>query len=189
MRTALNILGALKRSPLGLVLGLAVVAAVTAGSAVNAPSANAALCRTAGHVYLTQPGKTFMSGFEGDQRFGVPTASFVQGSQSFRIGGNGLLRSTQPGFRVVDANGNTVGPNINPSGRVRDNCVLNEYGPFTFSMPPGNYQVLATYRTGNTGQDIINEPVVNLNILPAPPPPPWEPPPYENPCGPNGNSC
>jgi hypothetical protein len=59
---------------------------------------------------------------------------------------------------------------------ARSNCVVNEEGPFTFTLPPGNYRIQANYFPGNNFR-LVNDVVANLDVQPAPPPPPYEPPP------------
>src|SRR5262245_1948638 len=89
---------ALKRTFAAGATLIASLAAVAALSVIGASPAGATtVCNTPGHAYVTQPGRAFFSGYEGDQRFGVPTLSYVQGTQSFRLGGNGI----RPGSQIV----------------------------------------------------------------------------------------
>jgi hypothetical protein len=178
-----------KRAVVALATLAASLGAVTVGGAIGAPTASAARCATAGHGYLTQPGRTIFSGFEGNQQFGVPTVTYAQGTQSFGLGGNGISPGSGVDFFVFDRNtGAQVGfvPGrpaqyyTSPAGR---NCVVNENGPFTFTLPPGNYRVQANYFPGNYFR-LVTDVVANLDVLPAPPPPP------PNPCfGVNPDIC
>ena len=47
-----------KRALIALAALAASLGAVTVGGALGAPTASAARCATAGHAYLTQPGRT-----------------------------------------------------------------------------------------------------------------------------------
>src|SRR5262245_64576905 len=120
--------------------------AVTAVSVVGAAPANAARCATAGHAYLTQPGRVIFSGYEGNQQFGVPTVTYAQGTEAFRLGGNGISPGSGIDFFVFDRNtGAQVGfvpgrPAQYYTSTARSNCVVNENGPFFFTLPPGNYR-------------------------------------------------
>src|SRR5436309_1822822 len=69
-----------------------------------------------------------------------------------------------------------------PTPNARSNCVLNEEGPFTLTLPPGNYRIQANAYLGMFAYNYSTVPVVNLHVLPAPPPPP----PVEDPCDPYG---
>jgi hypothetical protein len=183
MRAALHLPGALKRSTLGALMGLAVLAVVTAGGAVSAPAAHAQFsnCRTAGEVYLTQPGQVFSSR---DPQH----VTYTQGTQSFRLGGNGIKPGTFIDFFAFNTDtGQQVGfipgrPAQYPTRNARSNCVVNEEGPFTFTLPPGNYRIQANVFLGAFAYNYSTVNVVYLHVLPAPPPPP----PFEDPCGPFG---
>ena len=151
-----------------------------AGLGAASPAGATGRCATAGHAYLTQPGRVIFSGFDGNQQFGVPTESFTQGSRWYNIGGNGIRPGTPVGFIVVDRHtgaflggGQTLG--------AGSNCVANERAAtFITQLPAGNYQVQATYQVGNTGAWVVNDAVANLDISPPPPPPPVDP--YQDPC-------
>src|SRR5262245_23218507 len=126
----------LKRALVALAALVASVAAVTIAAAAGASPASAAACVTPGPASLTQPGRAFFSGYEGDQRFGVPTVSYIQGAESFRFGGNGILPGTGINFVALDdASGAQVALLPWSSGYAtrgaRSNCVVNEEGPFT----------------------------------------------------------
>src|SRR5262249_16211179 len=166
----------------GLVI-LAVLSSVALTGAVDAPTAHAqfANCRTAGHVYLTQPGRVFSSldQFNG----GTQTVTYTQGTQSFRLGGNGIKPGTFIDFFAFDANTGAQVAFIPgraaqyPTRNARTNCVVNEEGPFTLTLPPGDYRIQANAYLGMFAYNYSTVPVVNLHVLPAPPPPP----PFEDP--------
>jgi hypothetical protein len=164
---------ALKRA----VVGVATLGATLTAGAIAAPSASAARRNYPGHVYLTQPGRAIFSGYEGNQQFGVPTVTYTQGSQSFRLGGNGISPGTFVDFFAFDRNtGAQVGfvpgrPAQYATRAARSNCVVNEEGPFTFTLPPGNYRIQANYFPGNNPR-LVTDVVTNIDVLPAPPPPP-----------------
>jgi hypothetical protein len=108
---------------------------------------------------------------------------------AFRLGANGVQRGTPMGFFAFDANtGAQVGFVPGRAGeydtrRANSNCIVNEEGPYQFTLGPGDYRIVARYVPWYFGQgNYINVPVVNLHVLPAPPPPP----PVEDPCGPFG---
>jgi len=179
---------ALRRTGVSGLLSLALLASVAAMGAVDAPAAHAqfANCRTTGQVYLTQPGRAFSSldQFNG----GTQTVTYTEGTQSFRLGGNGIKPGTFIDFFAFDANtGAQVGfipgrAAQYPTRNARSNCVVNEEGPFTLTLPPGNYRIQANAYLGMFAYNYSTVPVVNLHVLPAPP----ASPPVEDPCGPFG---
>ncbi|HEU5265880.1 MAG TPA: VCBS repeat-containing protein [Jatrophihabitans sp.] len=144
----------------------ALIPALTLGAS---PASATTPCRTAGHAYLTQPGKAYQSGFEGDQRYGVQTLTFQRGTQQFRYGANGISFISYVQFRIFD----TANPSRNAGDEIAGvynlqpgrNCVVNEVGPYTFDAAPGLYEVRATYLAGNSGR-AVDEPVVRFRILP-----------------------
>ena len=96
-------------------------------------------------------------GYEGDQRFGVPTLSYVQGTQSFRLGGNGIRPGSQIIFFAVNTDTGVAAGLVNPGYNYNtrgagSNCVVNEEGPFVFALQPGNDRIQAAYIGGNSGQ-------------------------------------
>jgi hypothetical protein len=48
------------------------------------------------------------------------------------------------------------------------NCVVNENGPFFFTLPPGNYRLVANYFPGNNYR-LVTDVVANIDVTPAPP--------------------
>jgi hypothetical protein len=155
--------------------------ATTAISAVGAQPASASRCATAGHAYLTQPGRVIFSGFEGNQQFGVPTVTYAQGTQSFGLGGNGISPGSGVDFFAFDRNtGAQVGfvpgrPAQYYTSTAGRNCVVNQNGPFVFTLPPGTYRIVANYFPGNNFR-LVTDVVAHLDVLPPPPPPPPPPP-------------
>ena len=163
-------------------VALAMLGAVTAGTAISgvaiaAPASATTRCATAGHAYLTQPGRVYFSGYEGNQQFGVPTVTYAQGTESFRLGGNGISPGSGVDFFVFDRNtGAQVGfvpgrPAQYYTSNAGRNCVVNENGPFFFTLPPGNYRLVANYFPGNNYR-LITDVIANINVTPTPPPPP-----------------
>jgi hypothetical protein len=140
----------------------------TAALAVGAQPASAATCATAGHAYLTQSGRVLFSGFEGDQRFGVPTFNTFRGS-TFNLGANGIRPFDFVTFVAVDpATGAELNLDFFGNGQasfslpVGENCVANEQ-QFTVRVPDGRYRLTARYSAGNSGAR-IDEPVVDIVV-------------------------
>ena len=164
----------LKRALLALATLGASLGAVTATGALGAPTASAARCATAGHAYLTQPGRVIFSGFEGNQQFGVPTVTYAQNTQAFGLGGNGISPGSGVDFFAFDRNtGAQVAfvpgrPAQYYTSTARSNCVVNENGPFFFTLPPGNYKIVANYFPGNNFR-LVSDHVANIDVLPPPP--------------------
>jgi len=184
-----------KRVLLALAIFAASLSVITVGGLVAAPMASAASCNTLGHAYVTAPGRPALtSGFEGDQRNGLPTWTYTQGWESFRLGGNGISPGSFIDFFAFDANtGQQVGfvpgrPAQYPTRAARSNCVVNEEGPYTFTLPPGTYKIVANYFPGNNFR-LVTDTLGFLNVqAPPPPPPPIDDPPW-NPCGPEMILC
>jgi hypothetical protein len=174
----------LKRALIASMTLVASLGAVTAVGVAGAGPASASRCVTAGHAYLTQPGRAYFSGYEGNQQFGVPTVTYAQGTQAFRLGGNGISPGSGVDFFMFDRNtGAQVGfvpgrPAQYYTSRAGSNCVVNENGPFYFTLPPGNYRLVANYFPGNNYR-LVTDVVTNIDVAPPPPPPP----PVEDPCG------
>jgi hypothetical protein len=182
---ALRLSSPARRRTRRLLAGAATAAATLV--AAGATPADAATCQTAGHAYLTQPGRLFLSGFEGNVQNGVPTAYASQGVTSFRVGGNGIKPGTRVIFQANDQAtgapvpffGNISSAQSNPTG---NNCVANETAPITVTAAPGTYRITALYISGNSGQG-VSDPVVDVVVSPPPPPP--DPYPYPDPYDPN----
>lgn len=171
------------RRALGLVV--AMLAATAGILAAGAAPASAATCATPGHAYLTKPGAVFFSGFDGDQRFGIPTVNSYRGD-TFRLGANGVTPVTLVNFFAIDRD--TGAPvNLFPFGdRVSDysftNCVLSELGPFTVNLPDGRYRIYASYIAGNINAFVTDQ-VVDVVVSEANRPVPLpRPNPRPNPC-------
>jgi hypothetical protein len=61
---------------------------------------------------------------------------------------------------------------------------VNEEGPYTFTLSPGTYKIVANYFPGNNFR-LVTDTLGFLNVQAAPPPPDvllYDPP--DNPCGP-----
>jgi hypothetical protein len=166
---------------------LACAAVVTAGLVVGAAPAQAALCATKGHAYLTQPGRVYFSGYNGDKSLGVPRIVATQG-ELFRLGGNGI--NPFPIYGRADITWRAekmLGPDPTlDSGQIdffpgvgsyhsvwaKDNCVVHEEGPFPVTAPPGLYRIWAIYNSGNhpgAGNAVLDE-VAHMQVLPGLPP-------------------
>ena len=168
----------LRRRAAGLIAGVAAIAAL---GIVGAPAAHAATCATAGHAYLTKPGVAYFSGYDGDQRFGIPTFNTVRGD-TFKVGGNGIAPNTFIRFRARDLSTGALvdffGPQTAEFGYTtayNSNCVANEEGPLTITVPNGRYRVFADYLAGNLNQYVTDQVVDVVVTDPAPPPPPRPP--------------
>jgi hypothetical protein len=119
---------------------------------------------------LTQPGRVYFSGYDGEGQFGIPTMNAVQGD-TFRVGGNGILPGTTIRFQSVNmATGQQI--DFTPTTRLyttrgaRNNCVVHEEGPLTVTAPPGRYRITAIYRPGNLatgGNDLVDQ-VVEIQV-------------------------
>ncbi|WP_214105161.1 hypothetical protein [Acrocarpospora catenulata] len=145
---------------------LALALATASGTALSATPASAAVCATLGHAYFIYPadGFNYMSGFENDKRYGVPTIFAFRGS-FFQVGGNGIKPGTPITFTAVTGmfGANSGAVTTNAGG----NCVVNQV-PNAFAIgnvPNGTYTVRATYRAGNSGAFIVNEPVVRVAVV------------------------
>lgn len=56
---------------------------------------------------------------------------------------------------------------------ARSNCVVNEEGPYTFTLSPGTYKIVANYFPGNNFR-LVTDTLGFLNV--QAPPPPSDPP-------------
>lgn len=83
------------KRPAGLLAALAAMTTVLVLGATPAP-AQAVVCETPGHAYLTQPGKIYVSGYEGKENFGIPRIVATKASSSTSAGTASFLtpRST-----------------------------------------------------------------------------------------------
>ena len=169
----------------GLIAGVAVIIGVQVIGV--APAEAEQICHTFGHVYLTQPGRVYFSGYEGNQQNGIPTVVASQG-ELFRLGGNGIQEGTTIRFfaQRFPGPGQESGTPINfligsrnyVTQPARENCVVNEEGPYRLTAPsPGRYRVFAEYTSGNTidpatGQEKqIFDVVADFDVLPGLPAP------------------
>lgn len=146
----------LRKRLAALLAGLAMTTVLTVG--VTPAPAQAAVCATRGHAYLTQPGRIYFSGYEGDTSVGVPRIVAFQG-EFFSVGGNGINPKDNMDFEAFRAPQpfEETGTRINflnnysyyTTGMARDNCVVHEEGPYRVTAPPGTYRIFATYQSGN----------------------------------------
>ncbi|MEV6522317.1 hypothetical protein AB0M43_10275 [Longispora sp. NPDC051575] len=135
---------------------LAVAALVT--TTIGAPPAQAAGCNTPGHAYLIHQGRVYFSGYEGDERFGVPTLTVARGSW-VQLAGNGVRPGTQAVF--VDA----LGFNYTTTA-AGSNCVIRqESNPWRINpdIAPGTYLVDASYLTPT--RQVLHDRVVYLQVV------------------------
>ncbi len=101
----------------------------------------------------------------------MPTVTYAQGTQSFGLGGNGISPGSGVDFFAFDRNtGAQVGfvpgrPAQYYTTTARSNCVVNENGPFFFTLPPGNYRIVANYFPGNNFR-LVTHVVANVDVLP-----------------------
>jgi len=158
---------------------------VVASLMVAAAPAQAATCATEGHAYLTQPGKAYFSGFNGDRSLGVPHVTVYQGER-FRYGGNGINPFPRYGdtgivwaAAEIDRFGGDVTGQINfldgfetSYQPARDNCVANELGPYPVTAPTGFYLIRAIYTPGNHPGFTAFDNVVELQVIAPPVPSP-----------------
>ncbi|MFF1683066.1 hypothetical protein ACFVYG_44420 [Streptomyces sp. NPDC058256] len=138
---------------------------------MTTPAQAADRCNTAGHAYLTKPGKIYFSGYNGDQSLGVPIFHTFRG-YTFRLGGNGVLPGTPIRFQAVNVDTGAQinfyrGESVYTTRGAGDNCVVNEEGPLTVTAPSGTYRVTARYDPGNIPPtipgDIVDQ-VVNVVV-------------------------
>src|SRR5262249_27354294 len=105
------------------------------------------------------------------------TGTCAGGTESFRLGGNGISPGSGVDFFAFDRNtGAQVGfipgrPAQYYTTKAGSNCVVNENGPFYLTLPPGNYRLVANYFPGNYYR-LLTHVRANIDVLPAPPPPP-----------------
>jgi hypothetical protein len=104
-------------------------------------------CATPGHAYVVRNGQAYWSGYEGDERNGVPTLYLSRGNH-VTVGGNGIDPGQQVFFYFYDDAGNYQGSAT--SHAAGSNCVANER-EITINLYSGHYLVKAYYRSGNTG--------------------------------------
>lgn len=150
-----------------LLLSLALIAASGASLAASAGPAAAGPCVTPGHAYFIYPanGFNYMSGFEGDQRYGVTTITAHRGD-GFQLGGNGIKPRREIIFRATSGMfGGSANTAITTD--AGSNCVVNQRdNAFTIgNVPNGTYTIRAEYVAGNDEKLVLNEPVVKVKIV------------------------
>jgi hypothetical protein len=162
-----------------LACAAAIVSAALAIGAAPAQAGTPGTCATAAHAYLTQPGRAYFAGYDGDQRFGIPTLVVSQG-QEIRLGGNGIQPGSGMKFEAFKPPGPglpAVGEKINfgplPGNRdyltlaARGNCVVHEEGPYRVTAPPGKCRIFVTYNPGNDLRLSIFTVVTDVEVLPG----------------------
>jgi hypothetical protein len=136
------------------------------GVALTSGAASAAVCVTAGHAYFIKPisGPNYMSGFEGDQRYGVPTVTALRGD-GFELGGNGIKPGTRITFTAVS--GMFGASNSLVTSTAASNCVVDQTRNRAAigNLPNGTYTLFASYTGGNSGRFVNNEPVVKIKVI------------------------
>lgn len=135
---------------------------VMAGALLPASPAQAATCRTAGHAYVVRDGRVFFSGYEGDERFGVPTLSAPSGTQ-VTVGGNGIAPGGKVILYLLDVNDVLRSVKRVDAQPAQSNCVSNE-NRWTIDMPRGRYVAYANYNAGNSGA-LVGERVAFIDVL------------------------
>jgi hypothetical protein len=170
--------GRWRRSVKRLAALAAVLVPLGAVSVVVAQPAQAAVCNTNAHVYLTSV-YPYSYRFE-DQPVDGGTDDyqmFAGDFTSFRVGGNGLRPYTSA-FWTVESN--VSGQFIFNSRVAGGNCVANE----TYVNLPRHtvggevWTVRANYLTGNSGRFVQNQAHFRIFFVDPPPPDPW----YGQPC-------
>src|SRR5262249_30211163 len=77
-------------------------------------------CKSDAQAYIVRSGVVYSSGFEGDERFGIPTLNISRG-QHVTVGGNGIKPGQQVFFYFYNDAGTQVwGTNSHAAG---SNCV------------------------------------------------------------------
>lgn len=147
-----------------LLTAFAVAMLATIAPALAATPASAAgPCGNLGHSYLiTQSGSLYVSGCQGDQRFGVQTIS-LQRFDVVQLAGNNIRPRTSITFTIRVPDGSTqtiVTTAADGGGVVRQEP--NTYF-FTGSAPLGTYQFFSAY-TAKTGAVVNSEHVVNVAL-------------------------
>ncbi|MFB4285603.1 hypothetical protein ACBJ59_60825 [Nonomuraea sp. MTCD27] len=121
---------------------------------------NRVICKTDAHAYVVF-GRPYFSGYEGDERNGVPTMHVSSGTR-VSVGGNGIKPNTSISFKVYNADtGAEVGAVT--SRTAGSNCVANETG-YTLSFSSGRYLVRATYTSGNSQTTYTDHRVTFIQI-------------------------
>jgi hypothetical protein len=145
---------------LGLMLAMAL-------SVASPPQAHAAGCVTLGHAYYIKlpSGFNYMSGFEGDKRYGIPLVEVRRG-EPFQLGGNGI----KPGTAIRFYNNSGIMDPFNGASSfftsfAGSNCVVDQTknNGFIGNVPNGTYRVRADYQVPS--RSITGDPVVDLKVV------------------------
>jgi hypothetical protein len=162
MNTALSITSRTRivLAALGLMIALAM-------SVASPPQAHAAGCVTLGHAYYIKlpSGFNYMSGFEGDKRYGIPLVEVRRG-EPFQLGGNGIKPGT--GIRFYNASGvmgSEFGNQSFNTTNAGSNCVVDQTrnNGLIGNVPNGTYRVRADYQVPS--RSIVGDPVVDLKVV------------------------
>ncbi|WP_113701314.1 hypothetical protein [Nonomuraea lactucae] len=164
--------------------------AAAVSAAIVAPANATATCATEGHAYYIDdgpnaplPGFNYMSGFEGDQRYGVFQLRVKRGDR-FRIAGNGILpgsfqTQSRIQFAAVNLAGTSNAKIFSRNGAASSsvatslagsNCVVSDANPVNAytvgNVPNGTYRIFASYNVPENGTTkfVSNEPVVDLLV-------------------------
>jgi hypothetical protein len=154
----------LPRRILAVLLLTLVAALVTTTTAGLQPArAAAGPCGNLGQAYvITQSGTVYMSGCEGDQRFGVQTIS-LQRFDVVQLAGNGIKSGTPITFKLSVPDGSTETYTTTNAGK--NTVVPQEPNSYFFkgTAPLGLYTFSANYTSAN-GKSVSNEPVVRVQL-------------------------
>ena len=166
----------LKRALVALAALGASLGAVTVGGAIGAPTASGPLRHR--RPRLPDPaGQSDLLRLRREPAVRCADRDLRPEHAELRIGRERHLAGSGVDFFVFDRNtgaqvafvpGRPAQYYTSPAGR---NCVVNQNGPFFFTLPPGSYRVQANYFPGNNFR-LVTDVVANLDVLPAPPPPP-----------------
>lgn len=138
----------------GLTNIMAVLTPVTVMASPLLPASplRAAACRTPGHAYVVRDKRAFLSGYEGDERFGVPTLRARSGTR-VTVGGNGIAPGGRVSLYLLDA-GNALRPVKQVDAPPAQSTCVSAEKRWTIDMPRGRYLAYATYHAGNSGADV-----------------------------------
>src|SRR5262249_47312022 len=106
------------------------------------------------------------------------TVTATAGGFSFKLGGNGILPGSRISFQAWNRITGQVLEFVRGRGSTyttspaHSNCVVNEEGSYSLSLPPGPYRIQAVYFPGNQPWMSVVDQVVNLEVVyPESPPP------------------
>lgn len=163
---------------------LAFVSSVAVTSVTATPAYADDQCATPGMAYLIYGGRLYMSGYNGDQRFGVATVQMPVNA-IVEVGANGINPNHVMQFELINRSTGQPWPWVYLP-QAGGNCVVNQRSFFIAfpptgnpnlpPPPPGSYTLTASYQAGNSLPNdpfdlriVEDEPVVHIDLLPAPP--------------------